>query len=70
MICSCAASSSFTICQMITESDSSSSFISLRDVGGVSCKEAFLVCTAVFGVDFDLVDDCFEFTMVTNVLNT
>ena len=55
---------------MIPESDSLSSFISLRDVGAVSSTEALLVCTAVFGVDFDLVDDCFEFTIVTNVLNT
>ena len=70
MVFSCAASSSFTICWMISESDSSSSFISLRDVGGVSCSEAFLVCTAVFVVDFDLAVDYFEFTMVTNVLNT
>ena len=69
MVFSCAASSSFTICQMISESDSSSSFISLCDVGVVSCTEAFLVHTAVFDVDFDLVDNCFEFTVVTNVLN-
>ena len=70
MVISCAASSSFTICQMISESDFSSSFISLSDVGGVSCIDAFLVHTAVFGVALDLVDDCFQFTMVTNVLNT
>ena len=43
--------------------------ISLRDVEGISCTEACLVRKSVFGVDFDLVDDCLEFTMVTNVSN-
>ena len=51
---------------MISESDSSSSFISLLDVRGVSCTETFLVCTTAFDVDFDLTDDCFKFTMVHN----
>ena len=32
-------------------------------------KDVYLVLRADFGVDFDLVDDCFEFIMVTNVLN-
>ena len=61
-----AASSLFTIYRMISESDSSSSFISLLEVRGVSCTETFLVCTTAFGVDFDLTDDCFKFTMVNN----
>ena len=69
MVCSCAASSSFTIRRMISESSFPASFISLCDVGGASCTESFLVRTAVFRVNYDLVDDFFEFTMVTNALN-
>ena len=55
---------------MISKSDSTILFIYFRDVGGLSPIEAFIVGTAIFGVDFDLVDDCFKFPIVNNVLST